>query len=101
MYRVVITPSAPQEFRLRLQDEQSTLSRMTEKVSRLTEGLNSPEHAEVERLSCTWLELCEQADEHLGQTEQDLRRTQGYHNCINTVELLFEQVSRQWDNLAR
>lgn len=74
---------------------------MTETVSRLTGGQDSPEHAELDHLSHSWLELCHQANKLESQREEDLQRSNEYHDCITAVEALFEQVSREWDNLAR
>ena len=74
---------------------------MTESVNRLTEGQASPEHGEVGRLSHSWLELCHQANRLKDQRQEDLQRTQEYHDCITAMEALFEQVSKEWDNLAR
>lgn len=74
---------------------------MTETVSRLTGAQESPEHAELDRLSHSWLELCHQANKLQSQREEDLRRSKEYHECIAAVEVLFEQVSKEWDNLAR
>ncbi|KAJ0062831.1 hypothetical protein NL108_008118 [Boleophthalmus pectinirostris] len=84
-----------------LQSKQSTLTLMSETVSRLTGGQGSQEHSDLDRLSDTWLELCHQANRLQSQREEDLRRAQEYHDCISAVEALFEQVSREWDNLAR
>uniref|UniRef100_A0A672NJW8 Nesprin-1-like n=1 Tax=Sinocyclocheilus grahami TaxID=75366 RepID=A0A672NJW8_SINGR len=84
-----------------LQSRQSTLTKMTELVSKLTEGQESPEHTEIGRLSHAWLELCHQANKLQAQREEDLQRTKEYHDCISAMEALFEQVSKEWDNLAR
>ncbi|XP_045574102.1 nesprin-1 isoform X3 [Salmo salar] len=89
------------EFSNQLQSKQATLTRMTESVNRLTEGQASPEHGEVGRLSHSWLELCHQANRLQEQRQEDLQRTQEYHDCITAMEALFEQVSKEWDNLAR
>lgn len=90
-----------QECSQQLQSKQGVLTKMTETVSRLTGGQDSPEHAELGRLSHSWLELCHQANQLQSQREQDLQRSIEYHDCIATVESLFEQVSKEWDNLAR
>ncbi|KAJ8275253.1 hypothetical protein COCON_G00098780 [Conger conger] len=89
------------EFSQQLQAKQGVLTQMTEAVSRLTEGQESPEHADIARLSHTWLELCHQASRLLRQQEEDLQGTAEYHGCISAMELLFTQVSKEWDNLAR
>ncbi|KTF86540.1 hypothetical protein cypCar_00031779 [Cyprinus carpio] len=89
------------EFGQQLQSRQSTLTKMTELVSKLTEGQESPEHTEIGRLSHAWLELCHQANNLQAQREEDLQRTKEYHDCISAMEALFEQVSKEWDNLAR
>lgn len=90
-----------QECSQQLQSKQSVLTKMTETVSRLTGGQDSPEHVELGRLSHSWLELCHQANQLQTQRAQDLQRSAEYHECIATVESLFEQVSKEWDNLAR
>lgn len=74
---------------------------MTETVDRLTGGQDSPELADLDRLNQSWLELCQQADKLQSQRGEDLQRSKEYHDCIAAVELLFEQVSKVWDNLAR
>uniref|UniRef100_A0A8C7KDH8 Spectrin repeat containing, nuclear envelope 1b n=1 Tax=Oncorhynchus kisutch TaxID=8019 RepID=A0A8C7KDH8_ONCKI len=89
------------EFSQQLQNKQATLSRMTESVSRLTAGQDSPEHGEIGRLSHAWLGLFHQANRLKGQRQEDLQRIQEYHNCITAMEALFEQMSKEWDNLAR
>lgn len=90
-----------QECSQQLQSKQSVLTKMTETVSRLTGGQDSPEHAELDRLSRSWLELRHQASQLQSQREGDLQRSKEYHECITAVEALFEQVSKEWDNLAR
>lgn len=90
-----------QECSQQLQSKQGVLTKMTETVSRLTGGQDSPEHAELDRLSHSWLELCHQASQLQSQREGDLQRSKEYHECITAVEALFEQVSKEWDNLAR
>lgn len=70
-------------------------------MSRLTGGQDSAEHAELDRLGHSWLELCHQANKLESQREEDLQRSSEYHDCITAVEVLFEQVSKEWDNLAR
>uniref|UniRef100_A0A1A8H4I9 Spectrin repeat containing, nuclear envelope 1b n=1 Tax=Nothobranchius korthausae TaxID=1143690 RepID=A0A1A8H4I9_9TELE len=84
-----------------LQSKQSILTRMTETVNRLTGGQDTAEHAELDHLSHSWLELCHQVNKLETQREEDLQRSKDYHDCIAAVEELFEQVSKEWDNLAR
>ncbi|MED6238399.1 hypothetical protein ATANTOWER_020000, partial [Ataeniobius toweri] len=84
-----------------LQSKQTTLTKMTETVSRLIGGQDTSEHADLDRLSHSWLELCHQANKLQTQREEDLQRSKDYHDCITAVEELFEQVSKEWDNLAR
>uniref|UniRef100_UPI0037E92F69 nesprin-1 isoform X2 n=1 Tax=Semicossyphus pulcher TaxID=241346 RepID=UPI0037E92F69 len=93
--------SQANECSQQLQSKQSILTKMTETVSRLTGGQDSPENAELDRLSNSWLELCHQANKLQSQREEDLQRSKEYHDCITAVEALFEQVSKEWDNLAR
>lgn len=90
-----------QECSQLLQSKQTILTKMTETVSKLTGGQDSPEHMELDRLSHSWLELCHQANKLQSQREEDLLRAKEYHDCISAVETLFEQVSKEWDNLAR
>lgn len=91
----------PQDCSQQLQSKQNILTKMTETVSRLTGGQDSPDHAELDRLSHSWLDLCHQANKLQSQREEDLQRSREYHDCISAVEALFEQVSKEWDNLAR
>lgn len=91
----------PQDCCLQLRSKQSILTRMTESVSRLSGDQSSSEHADLERLSRSWMDLCHQAEELQTQKEEDLRRAGEYHACIAAVEALFEQVSGAWDSLAR
>lgn len=74
---------------------------MTEHISKLTEGKAPSEHADLNRLSHVWLELCHHANKLQSKREEDLLRTREYHDCISALDALFEQVSKQWDNLAR
>lgn len=90
-----------QEYRHQLETKHSILAKMTETVSKLTSGQDSPEHAEIDHLSCTWLELCHQAKKLQMQREEDLQRSNDYYECIGAVEALFEQVSKEWDSLSR
>ncbi|XP_010766049.1 nesprin-1-like, partial [Notothenia coriiceps] len=83
------------------QETDSRLTEGQETDSRLTEGQESPELAELERLRLRWLDLRSQAQQLQVQREEDLQRAAEYHLCISAVETLFEQVSRDWDNLAR
>ncbi|XP_061651777.1 nesprin-1 isoform X12 [Phyllopteryx taeniolatus] len=93
--------SQAKECSQQLQSKQSVLTKMTEKVSRLSPGQDSPEHADLERLSHSWLDLCHQASRLQVQRQEDLQRSKEYHDCITAVEALFELVSKEWDNLAR
>lgn len=90
-----------QEFSQQVQAKQSTLTHMVESVNRLTEGQDSSEHAEIGHLNNTWKELCQQTNQMLNQIEEDLQRMRGYHDCVSDVEVLFDRVSKEWDNLAR
>lgn len=74
---------------------------MTETVNRLTGSHNTAEHAELDGLTHSWLELCHQANKLQSQKKEDLQMSKEYHHCIAAVEELFEQVSKDWDNLAR
>ncbi|KAM4679140.1 nesprin-1 isoform 3-T4 [Amazona ochrocephala] len=89
------------EFRQKLQSKQSALSSVTEKMNKLTQGQESPEHKEVGELSNQWLDLCLQAHSLLVQREEDLQRTGDYHDRMNVVEVFLEKLTKEWDNLAR
>nr|XP_057913481.1 nesprin-1 isoform X6 [Doryrhamphus excisus] len=93
--------SQAKECSQQLQSKQSVLTKMTEKVSKLSPSQDSPEHAELDRLSHSWLDLCHQARRLQSQRQEDLQRSKEYHDCIAAVEMLFEHVSKEWDNLAR
>ncbi|XP_061480140.1 nesprin-1 isoform X3 [Rhineura floridana] len=89
------------EFSKKLQSKQAALTAVTEKVSKLTQGLESPEHKEVGRLSNHWLDLCLQTSNVLLHREEDLQRTKDYHDRLNVVEVFLEKFTQEWDNLAR
>ena len=90
-----------QEYGQQLETKQTILAKMTETVSKLTSGQDSSEHAEIDHLSHSWLELCHQAKKLQMQREEDLQRSNEYYECIGAVEALFEQVCKEWDSLAR
>ncbi|XP_060128741.1 nesprin-1 isoform X4 [Zootoca vivipara] len=89
------------EFSQKLQSKQTALTAVTEKVSKLTQGQESPEHKEVGRLSNHWLDLCLQTSNVLLHREEDLQRTKDYHDRLNIVEVFLEKFTQEWDNLAR
>ncbi|XP_009975913.1 PREDICTED: nesprin-1-like, partial [Tauraco erythrolophus] len=89
------------EFSQKLQSKQSALTTVTEKMNKLTEGQESPEHKEIGELSNQWLDLCLQAHSLLIQREEDLQRTGDYHDRMNVVEVFLEKLTKEWDNLAR
>uniref|UniRef100_A0A8V0XMZ4 Nesprin-1/3 spectrin repeats region domain-containing protein n=1 Tax=Gallus gallus TaxID=9031 RepID=A0A8V0XMZ4_CHICK len=89
------------EFSQKLQSKQSALTSVTEKINKLTQGQESPEHKEIGQLSNQWLDLCLQAHSLLIQREEDLQRTVDYHDRMNVVELFLEKLTKEWDNLAR
>lgn len=84
-----------------MQSKQSALTSVTEKMNKLTQGQESPEHKEIEELSNQWLDLCLQAHSLLIQREEDLQRTGDYHDRMNVVEVFLEKLTKEWDNLAR
>lgn len=90
-----------QDFSQKLQSKQTALTAVTEKVSKLTQGQESPEHKEVGHLSNHWLDLCLQTSNVLLQREEDLQRTKDYHDHLNVVEVFLEKFTQEWDNLAR
>ncbi|XP_049657213.1 nesprin-1 isoform X17 [Accipiter gentilis] len=89
------------EFSQKLQSKQSALTSVTEKMNKLTQGQESPEHKEIGELSNQWLDLCLQAHSLLIQREEDLQRTGDYHDRMNVVEVFLEKLTKEWDNLAR
>ncbi|XP_027759675.1 nesprin-1 isoform X4 [Empidonax traillii] len=89
------------EFSQKLQSKQSALTSVTEKMNKLTQGQESPEHKEIGELSNQWLDLCLQAHSLLMQREEDLQRTRDYHDRMNVVEVFLEKLTKEWDNLAR
>ncbi|XP_078239370.1 nesprin-1 isoform X9 [Pogona vitticeps] len=89
------------EFSQKLQSKQHALTSVTEKVSKLTQGQESPEHKEVGRLSNYWLDLCLQTNNVLLHREEDLQRTKDYHDRLNVVEVFLEKFTHEWDQLAR
>ncbi|KAM6459267.1 nesprin-1-like [Liasis olivaceus] len=88
-------------FSQKLQSKQAALTAVTEKVSKLTEGQESPEHKEIGRLSNYWLDLCLQTSNVLLRREEDLQRTTEYHDCLHAVEMFLENFTQEWDHLAR
>lgn len=89
------------DFSQKLQSKQTALTAVTEKVSKLTEGQESPEHKEVGRLSNYWLDLCLQTSNVLLHRKEDLQRTTEYHDCLSAVEVFLENFTQEWDHLAR
>ncbi|XP_010149958.1 PREDICTED: nesprin-1-like, partial [Eurypyga helias] len=89
------------EFSQKLQSKQLALTTVTEKVNKLTQGQESPEHKEIGELSNQWLDLCLQAHSLLIEREEDLQRTGNYHDRMNVVEVFLEKLTKEWDNLAR
>ncbi|XP_033368639.1 nesprin-1 isoform X3 [Parus major] len=89
------------EFSQKLQSKQSDLTSVTEKMNKLTQGQESPEHKEIGELSNQWLDLCLQTHSLLMQREEDLQRTRDYHDRMNVVEVFLEKLTKEWDNLAR
>ncbi|NWI93355.1 SYNE1 protein, partial [Pitta sordida] len=90
-----------EEFNQKLQSKQSALTSVTEKMNKLTQGHESPEHKDIGELSNQWLDLCLQAHSLLMQREEDLQRTRDYHDRMNVVEVFLEKLTKEWDNLAR
>lgn len=90
-----------QEFSQKLRSKQSALTSVTEKMNKLTQGQESPEHKEIGELSNQWLDLCLQAHSLLVQRKEDLQRTRDYHDHMNVVEVFLENLTKEWDNLAR
>ncbi|GCC44042.1 hypothetical protein chiPu_0028334, partial [Chiloscyllium punctatum] len=83
------------------QSRQENITALTEKVSALTEGQESPEHSEIGQLSNQWLELCHQINALLSLSEEDQQRARDYHDRVSVVEVLLDKFTKEWDNLAR
>ncbi|XP_063773938.1 nesprin-1 isoform X14 [Pseudophryne corroboree] len=89
------------EFSQKLQSKQDKITSFTEKVNKLTNGQESPEHVEIGQLSNRWLDFCFQINNILQQREEDLQRTRDYHDRLNIVDVFLEKLTTEWDNLAR
>uniref|UniRef100_A0A8C5RJ37 Spectrin repeat containing nuclear envelope protein 1 n=1 Tax=Laticauda laticaudata TaxID=8630 RepID=A0A8C5RJ37_LATLA len=89
------------DFSQQLQSKQTVLTAVTEKMGKLTEGQESPEHKEVGRLSNYWLDLCLQTSNVLLRRKEGFQRTTEYHDCLNVVEVYLENFTQEWDHLAR
>uniref|UniRef100_UPI00398E76DD nesprin-1 n=1 Tax=Pristiophorus japonicus TaxID=55135 RepID=UPI00398E76DD len=90
-----------QELGRQFQTKQANITALTEKVSSLTEGHESPEHSEIGQLSNQWLELCLQINTLLSMTEEDQQRARDYHDRMSIVEVILDKFTKEWDNLAR
>ncbi|PIO02913.1 hypothetical protein AB205_0113040, partial [Aquarana catesbeiana] len=88
-------------FCQKLQSQQDKITSFTEKVNQLTNGQESPEHADIGHLSSRWLDFCFQINNLLQQREEDLQRTRDYHDRLNLVDVFLEKLTTEWDNLAR
>ncbi|XP_038626046.1 nesprin-1 isoform X2 [Tachyglossus aculeatus] len=93
--------SQVKEFVQKLQSKQASVTAVTEKVNKLTQGQESPEHNEIGHLRNQWMDLCLQTNNLLLQREEDLQRTRDYHDRLNVVEVFLEKFTKEWDNLAR
>ncbi|KAM9000867.1 nesprin-1 isoform 8-T9 [Sarcophilus harrisii] len=93
--------SQVKEFVKKLQSKQAAITVVTEKVNKLTQGQESPEHKEINHLSNQWIDLCLQTNNLLLQREEDLQRTRDYHDRMNVVEVFLEKFTKEWDKLAR
>ncbi|XP_074043952.1 nesprin-1 isoform X5 [Macrotis lagotis] len=93
--------SQVKEFVKKLQSKQAAITAVTEKVNKLTQGQESPEHKEINHLSNQWIDLCLQTNNLLLQREEDLQRTRDYHDHMNVVEVFLEKFTKEWDKLAR
>ncbi|XP_075718991.1 nesprin-1 isoform X3 [Rhinoderma darwinii] len=89
------------EFSQKLQSQQDQITSFTEKVNKLTNGQESPEHADIGQLSSRWLDFCFQINNLLQQREEDLQRTRDYHDRLGIVDVFLEKLTTEWDNLAR
>lgn len=77
------------------------MAALREKVNKLTEDQESPEHKEISHLNDQWEELCGQANTLCQQREEDLQRTRDYHEHMSVVEVFLEKFTMEWDSLAR
>ena len=90
-----------QEFLQQIRERQSEASRLTEAISRLTDGQVSPALDEIRSLKRGWMDLGQRAEELEAQRGEDMQRSGEYQESVVAVEELFHQVSREWDYLAR
>ncbi|MED6283585.1 hypothetical protein CHARACLAT_010424, partial [Characodon lateralis] len=90
-----------QEFLQQIRERQSEAARLSEAISRLTDGQVSPALEQIRRLKRVWIELGQQAEELEAQRGEDMQRSGEYQESVVAVEELFHQVSREWDYLAR
>ncbi|XP_060687754.1 nesprin-1-like isoform X2 [Hemiscyllium ocellatum] len=90
-----------QELGRHFQSRKANITALTEKVTALTEGQESPEHSEIGQLSNQWLELCHQINALLSLSEEDQQRARDYHDRVSVVEVLLDKFTKEWDNLAR
>uniref|UniRef100_A0A4W3HCF8 Nesprin-1 n=1 Tax=Callorhinchus milii TaxID=7868 RepID=A0A4W3HCF8_CALMI len=90
-----------QKAQVQCQSKQNIITALTEKVSSLTRGHESPEHSEIGQLSNQWLELCHQVNSLLVLREEDQQRARDYHDQMNIVEVLLDKFAKEWDSLAR
>lgn len=86
---------------MQLQSKQASISTIIEKVNSLTKSQESPEHKEISHLNDQWQDLCLQADQLCAQREQDLQRSNHYHDHMEIVEAFLEKFTTEWDTLAR
>ncbi|XP_068610253.1 nesprin-1 [Brachionichthys hirsutus] len=90
-----------QEFLQQIREKQSEVIHLKEVFDRLTGGQITPYLEEIRTLKRSWMELGQRAEELESQLGEDMQRSVEYLEIVVTVEELFQQVSREWDYLAR
>ncbi|XP_053736179.1 nesprin-1 isoform X10 [Synchiropus splendidus] len=90
-----------QEFLQHIREKQSEVSRLIEIIIRLTDDGESTILEQTRRLKKTWIEMAQRADELEALRGEDMQRSGEYQDSVIAVEELFNQISREWDYLAR
>lgn len=90
-----------QEFLQQIRERQSEVNHLNEAIGRLTDGQVCLALEEIRRLRRSWMDLGQRAEELEAQRGEDMQRSGEYQEIVVAVEELFQQVSREWDYLAR
>ncbi|XP_031437144.1 nesprin-1-like [Clupea harengus] len=95
-----------QAFIQDLEQQQAELSRLGEALASMAGIREAPPGLErgevvVRHLRQVVLDLGQLARDLIRQRQEDLERGAEYHHCGDALDRLFQQVSREWDYLAR